>query len=289
MGTLYVMQGGAFVEQGGGSGGGTGTGHHNLSNTTTSASFVTVAADASTHTKGGWVEAIASTSTAAETITITLMTPANSAASNSATLLDVAVGASSSEVVVIANIPVGFAGGGMSWTFPLAVASGSRIALRTQSAVSAKSLDIGVSLRAAGTSSTAGTTCTAHGADTATSSGTNPATPGAINTEAATWTQLVASTAADYSKLVVAVTASANSNIQAAQGLIDIGIGASSSESAVITDIGYVVTSSEQIFVNGTSRHYEVSIPSGSRISFRHRANSTNTTTKPHVVVYGLD
>jgi hypothetical protein len=108
----------------------------------------------------------------------------------------------------------------------------------------------------------------------------NPA--GGANTKDTSWTQLIASTSFDASLVVVWFQGSNAANTDTST-LIDIGIGASSSESVLIPDLlaGQAATAASAI----GGRHYifPLRVPSGSRISAR--AASVRTSGSVNVLV----
>lgn len=289
MGTLYVMQGGSFVEQGGGGTGGA-TGTTVFHNSGSSSSMGTaVVANASTHTKTTTpIELVTSTTFNAETITVTVP-DVFTANNDTATLLDIMVGGSGAETVLIANIPIGFHTAGSTFKFNVAIPSGTRISARSQSAVSAKSVLVHIGLMESGSAVAAATAVTTLGANTTTSAGITLTQPGANNSEGA-WTVISASTPSDFTKLTVASTVNPSNSVGSSVGLIDIGVGAASSEVAIISNMPYATTTSENFVSYGMSAHcYLVNIPSGSRLVARYQASSNSTTASPSVVLFGMD
>ena len=110
----------------------------------------------------------------------------------------------------------------------------------------------------------------------------NPA--GAANTKDTTWTQMVASTAADYQCITVSFFSSSASNTDTST-LIDIGIGASTAETVIIPDLlaGFCGAP------NVAARHYifPLRIPSGSRVSARSQSVRTTGSTVVLINLYG--
>jgi hypothetical protein len=280
MGTLYVMQGGTFVEQGGGGGGATGS-----ANSVTPAA-VTVTASATPHTKGSWTQLIASTSHAAETLVVTILPGTAQSGQNRSTQLDIGIGAAASETVLIPDIQVGHTLNLTSFVFPISVAAGTRISARCRSATASQTVGVLLSLRQAGDHSAAPTTATAYGVNAAASQGTTLTIAGAINTESA-WTEISASTADDISRMVVTLGAAGGTTLADAAGNVDIGYGASSSEVEVVTDIPYEMSSAEQIRPM-VAFPYSVTIPAGSRLVARYKATVVGSGTTPTVTVIGL-
>ena len=246
----------------------------------------TVTAHATPHTKGNYTELIASTGYAAETLLIVVLGGPSASTVNSSTLMDIAFGAAASEVVQVANLNISHNGGVYHYfTIPLAVPSGSRVSARIQGAVTVQAITVAARVYEAGDHSTAPTTCTTVGADTATSNGLAPTTAGSTNTKAA-WLEILPSAAAAYSRMMVSVGATPTGSVSAATGLIDIGKGAAASEAVIVGDIYYDLTSTEQIRVVGNNRPFTVSIAPGDRLAIRYQATSTNAAARPTVALH---
>lgn len=151
----------------------------NLSATpSTSAPGTTVTASSTIHTKGSYTQLISSTTYDWHGFWLNV----SGAASNGfATdiLLDIAVGAASSEQIILPDFMVGWCqtvqSGGRGWFIPLAIPKGTRISARTQASISSDIVQVFIS----GNSGTSGlprpvfSGCDAYGIDAATSSGTS--------------------------------------------------------------------------------------------------------------------
>lgn len=266
--------------------------------TATSLSGVTATASATPHTKGDWVELIASTGFAAETLQIVVLTVTASSTANTSTLVDIGTGAAASEVALISNVPIGHQTGttgvgqamsAMTYIFQgLAVPAGTRISARIQSVVVSQTARIGVALRQAGGPIAAGTTVTTYGADTATSNGTIPTVAGSINTKS-DWTEITASTTADIRSFLVAISTAGGATQTANDGLVDIGIGAAASETVIVADIPYVGSATESHISRGCEVPFIRAIPAGSRLSFRYQSTSTANGARPTAVILGIN
>lgn len=269
-----------------------------IPNTGTSLSGVTATAHASTHTKGDWVELIASTAFAAETVQIIIFETIATNAGNTSMLLDIGTGAAASETVLIPNVIVGHSMGTtglgqainqQTFIFQgLAVPSGTRISARVQGATTLDTCKVGVALRQSGGPLSAGTTVTTFGADTATSNGTVPATISTNNTKLTTYTTITASTSVDIRSFVVSVGSAGSGIFTAADGLIDIAIGAASSETIIVPDIPYGGNGNEQFVYKGCELPFIRSIPAGTRLSVRYQATSNAAAAKPTVAIHGI-
>lgn len=189
-------------------------------------STVTVTAHATAHTKGAWVEIIASTSGEA-TMLVLDVSGVGTPTTATATLIDLATGAGGSEVAFLSNLPVGSAGGGQGATIacfqvplPISVPAGTRISARIQSVVTGgKTATVGVAAFSGG-AHVPGSSLAVLGASTGTSLGTSLDTA---------YTQIVASTAATYTYLIPVPSASSTS-LSTQSDAMTLGVGAAASE-----------------------------------------------------------
>jgi hypothetical protein len=159
--------------------------------------------------------------------------------SNGDYLVDIMVGGAGAEVVIAPNL---FVAGGThqaqtaQYYLPIAIPAGTRISARAQCNItSAAAVQIMCHLVGQGfLPSSPLQRVTAYGANTATSGGVSLDPGGTANTKAAApWTQITSSTTNDCRFLYVAVGVLGNAAPTFATWLIDIGIGASSSEIGV--------------------------------------------------------
>jgi hypothetical protein len=270
--------------------GATGTGNSGYADAASSAATVSVTADGTAHTKGTWADTIMSTAHASDVLVVTAGIAAAgvaAAAADSSTLLDVGLWNGSSYDVLIENLLLGQALAGKTYVFNVAVPSGARLGARIQSATTSKSVTVHYGLRQAGSSVTAPTSVTTINANTATSSGIALTTVASINTKGA-WTDLNGGVgvSAAYRKVVVGLAAINSTTVQAANGLVDVGLWNGSSYDVIIGDIGYSTNTSEQIVTNGNQIWFDVDIPNGAFLGARYAATSTNAAAKPHLALY---
>ncbi len=116
--------------------------------------------------------------------------------------------------------------------------------------------------------------------------GTTVTHNGVAHTKNATWTELIASTAFEAQLLIVTVSNNQVSNTDSST-LLDIGIGASTAETAIISDMaaGWVTTTAG---VPGIRNHYfPLRIPSSSRISARTQSIRTTGDVTVLVQLFG--
>jgi hypothetical protein len=231
---------------------------------------VTVTANSSAHTKGSWAQLIASTSANASMLTIVVNNVATSG-TNTATLLDLATGASGSEVAFASNIAVGGASGGGGGLraaaylqIPLKVPSGTRISARIQSVVTGgKTAAVVAIAQDAGDYDTAPTSVDVIGGDVATSQGIS------FSGASGTWVEAVASTSQAY-RAILPVVSLHDATSAAITPTITVGTGASGSE-VDFGDIRYEFNLAEQASLREPySNLFGRNIPAGSRLAVKH-------------------
>jgi hypothetical protein len=235
-------------------------------------SLVTVTADTAAHTKGAWSELIASTSANASVLFL-LVQDISSAGTNTATLVDLATGASGSESAIASNIAVGGAVAttgptGICTTIPIKIASGTRLSARIQSVITGgKTATVQAILYNAGDYATAPTSVDVIGGNTANSRGA------AFSGASGTWVQAIASTTQAY-RAVAIVPSMHDSSISTSETQLDLGVGASGSEVVFGTTIvGYNASENVQSSPPYLSL-FGRNIPAGSRLAVRHNIAS---------------
>lgn len=240
----------------------------------------TVTSDAAANTKGLYTELAASTAFACNSIYVEITTSTLSTARRF--LLDIAVGAASSEAVVIPNIIVegGLSGsspkGGFSAFFPLAIASGARISARCQDSSGGGTLSVAVTLIAAG--DTPGCAAfTAHGADTATSNGVQVDPGATINTKGA-YAELSASLGANAQYAVMIFHSNANTAPASANWSVDLATGAALSEADLVKDVRFSMGAGNEGFLSAKSYSFPTFIASGTRVSMRASCSVNDAT-----------
>jgi len=232
-------------------------------------STVTVTADATAHVKGAWSELVASTSANASLLILRVAgIPANNV--NTATLLDIATGASGSESAFISNIAVGGAEE-VAIPLPVKIASGTRLSARIQSVVTGgKTATVEAYTFDMGDYSYAPTSFDVIGTDTATSQAV------AMSGSAGTWVEITASTANPY-KAVIVVPATNGSPAGIRLVELRLGSGASGSEA----EIGrtYVDFTNTEAALSGRFLTPLIagSVASGTRLSIRHDISSNQS------------
>jgi hypothetical protein len=230
---------------------------------------VSITANTSAHTKGSYSELIASTS--ANTGLLVLMVQDIAVVStNTATLIDIATGASGSETDIIGNLAVGGAvttagPTGVAVSIPFQIPSGTRLSARIQSVVTGgKTATAQVFLfDVGGDYATAPTSVDVITGDTATSEGIS------FSGSSGTWVQAIASTSRAY-RAVAIVPSTHNSSISAFSPQFEVGVGSSGSEQTFgVTIVNYNANE----FVQSSPPYLSLfgrNIPSGSRLAVKH-------------------
>jgi hypothetical protein len=230
---------------------------------------ITVTADTAAHTKGAWVELVASTSANASFLIVEVAGIVSSGV-DTATLVDIGTGASGAETAIIPDVAVGSANNSnaslctLTFSVPIKVASGTRLSARIQSLVTGgKTATVRVFTFDMGDYAYAPTAVDVIGTSTATSAGT------AMSGASGTWVQITASTANAYKAVVMVPSASAGAigNIRVEYRL---GTGASGSEISRGSIFATYNASEAVGLLARTSSLITAAIPSGTRLSVRH-------------------
>lgn len=246
--------------------------------------FQTITASGSANVKGSYSALIASLSADLEGFFIKPLY-----GSGFALLMDVAVGAGGSEVVIVPNLyfgpSAGLGGGGFFVSdpiyIPIRIPKGTRVAARCQ----ASSGGLTIKIKMTGIASTLGkgdrghTTVVDYGTLTGTSEGTLITSPGSANTFSA-YAELTASTSLDMKHMLVSVQVETGTS---ADHAISVAVGAGGSELDVVSNL-YFTTASGRGYQGWYS--FPVGIPKGTRLSYR--ARSTGTSQPFRVAVYGI-
>lgn len=241
--------------------------------------FVTAAGTA--HTKGSWVEIVASTSV--DVVCLAMNTTASIAGNglDSRCLIDIGIGAAGSEVVVIPDILVGHKSSSTSgWLFPIFIPAGTRVAFRSQHAQASttnsfrfrfgKALPQGVQ---------PAPYCVNMGSNTATSSGVVSTWGGSTHTKGS-WTEITAAVPERLSGIQVCVDYDGATTGGSGSALVDLAVGPAGSETVIASNMFYVTTTSEAIdHFGGGLAYLPLEIAAGARLAVRHQASASATDT----------
>jgi hypothetical protein len=233
--------------------------------------------NASAHTKGAWVQLVASSSATAQGILVILSGISTSSASNY--LVDIGIGAGGAETVAVANLP--HAGPSTrlvsAYYMPLPIAAGTRVSARAQcAAASAGAVSVcAVLLEAASVDLQGCSHVTTYGANTGTTSGASLDPGGTLHTKGA-WTQLAASTSRNID-WIVPMADNLNDTAQSVcEWFVDIGTGAAASEVVVVPNLQFQATALTDLKVPQAYPAIPVPrIASGTRLAARAQCNIT--------------
>lgn len=196
-----------------------------------------VTSSASTNTKGSYTQLIASTSFT--TNRIELSSTANAASGNGmAALIDLATGAGGSESVVISNLAADIGEAGeliFTADFPLAVASGTRVAARFQANVGSRTVRLNVTAIAAG-GMPGMSSFTTYGADTSDSGATGVDPGGTTNTKGS-YTEITSSSSALAQWMMAVIAFRGNAQPLSFSWAVDIATGAGGAETVLYSDL----------------------------------------------------
>ena len=270
------------------------TGGRFVETTTTNAGTskgVLVEADASANTKGAWIELIASTSY--NSTNFIFIVQSYGAEVSVEYLVDIAIGAASSEQVIVENLQMSFNSimyrNGRQYIIPINIPTGTRISCRCQSSDTATPNVVVSALLCSDTflAPRSINKIFTYGAVTADSGGTE-IDPGAVANTKGSWVELVANTSLQLQYLSIAIGNRDNSARTDMYGLLDIGIGAGSSEQVVLSNIPIACNSNGDLMGPPFIGPVMFDIPEGSRIAVRAQCDITDATDRLFdIVLYG--
>lgn len=242
-----------------------------------------VTASATANTKGAWAELDSAISDDAMGISVTMTHQANDVSPFVEHLVDIGIGGSGNEEVIIPNISFNITPNHdtermSKYYFPIKIPAGTRVAARCQQGSTTQDVVL-VSIEAgtpAFTNITLSDEIVAIGADTSASNGT-PVDPGSTNNTKGAWTELVASSSVDVRSTMLVAGVNGNTS-QRSQGiLVDLGVGGSGNEEVIQSNMVGVVHNNEWVDLNYTFT--SVSIPSGTRIAIRSQTTDASNVT----------
>lgn len=250
---------------------------------TGSSSGTTVTSSVSLNTKGSWTQLIASTPFACSALMLI------ASYGTSSHLLDIGVGGSGSEQILIPDIHYSGVNVVPQITvYPVRIPEGSRIAARLASAASSNTTSLTAYLIGGGFDGASARSCVkTYGAVTADSGGTS-VDPGATLHTKGAWSQITASTTAVTKGMIIDIGNQNNTVATAATWLFDIGVGGAGSEQVLIPNYRVSASVNETI-QPAWSPVIPVDIPEGSRLAVRSQCNITDATDRLlDVVLHGI-
>lgn len=263
------------------------------STTAASSKALLVNSHASANTKGSWTELIASTARPATSILVEISQGGTTVPAD--LLVDVAIGASSSEQIIIPDLTISN-GSSLFYTrmspllIPFNIPAGTRIAARCQSSWTSDSVRIQVTLQSGGWNSPAPlAVMTAYGVNTADSGATSIDPGGSANTKGS-WVQITSSTTRDTRALILGTGNQGNQSRSNQNWLVDIATGGSGSERVIIADQALTAGTNDDLVGPSHLGPFAIYIPSGTRIAARAQCSLTDATDRLFdLAVYTLD
>lgn len=205
-------------------------------------------------------------------------------------LVDIAVGAASSEVIIANNLHFSSGTGDYctQFEFPIFVPAGTRISARCQATTASRTLRCAVTLGTHGfLPSSPLSVITTYGANTADSGGVQVDPGGTIETKGA-YSEITSSLTFDISYFVLAVGIQNNTVRTSARFLMDIAVGAAGSEVILLPDQFYVCASTGDCLLPA-SICWPCSIPAGTRVAARAACSINDAADRLFdVVLYGV-
>lgn len=252
-----------------------------------------VTADATNNTKGTtYAQLIASTAFDAQAIMFSVGRESSTAGIQF--LIDFAIGAASSEQIVIANYLYSRGNNESSDNailLPIQIPAGTRISARCQCSSGNSSVKITTHLFGGDLWTPGGLTrVETCGAVTTDSGGTAVDPGGSANTKGSYSSALIASTSFDYKGFFLCIGSNLNSLIGTlTRARLDIAIGAAASEQVILPDFQLVAGTAGDAYMPGVSPFFPIPIPAGSRLSARAMSSNTDATDRLFdVVLYGV-
>lgn len=243
-------------------------------------SALQVSRTAGANTKSSYQQIIAATGFAYNAISLQLNSDGGG---GQCYLVDIAIGAGGSEVVIIPNILVdsmrAIGHCGVNITIPVAIAAGTRIsaALQEVGGSGTRQVNLALTGRAGGANAVQSPcgTVSNYGALTASSNGTL-IDQGAVANTFGSWVQMTAATARDHNALI-AVMGTNQTTSWAGSFLFDfqIGIGAGGSEVVIAQFESMTNANGNRMQVNSFDANYAV--PAGSRVAMRSKCTSATS------------
>lgn len=189
-------------------------------------------------------------------------------------LVDIAIGPSGSEQVIVPNLlwaQSGTAVGNVAVVYlPIQIPSGVRVAIRCQSSVASGGISaFAIFQSGQGLHAQPLGRCTTYGAATADSGGLALTEPTVTHTLAA-WTQIAASLTNPVKKMVVAIgSGTLDATRVAGLGLVSIGVGAAASEKIIVPALAIQRSTGSDMWAPTFHGPFDIEIPAGERLSAR--------------------
>lgn len=254
----------------------------------------TITAHATPGTDGAYTQLIASTAFSYDSIQLALTRPHPAAAALQ--LVDIAIGAASSEVVIVADLPLANLSarpGSLNLWLPLHIPSGSRIAARVhRSNVASTTVDVSiVGCAASPFGIPPYRRCTTYGTVLASAKGTQIDPGGTANTKSA-HVEIEDSTANPIKLLYAIVLRSqtGGNNSTDVDALTEFYVGAASSEQPLVPYCVQHMGATGDVWQPRTFGPFKVDLPAGVRITGKAQSSGTTANAREvAVTLLGLD
>lgn len=249
-----------------------------------------IAANASADTKSTtWIEIDASTSIASDGLWV-VVGPGPDARQS---LMDIATGAVSSEVILINNLLYSTGdgyGGRRHYFLPMSIASGTRLSAKVQASVGGVDVDVAIILTTdSGLDITAFANVDTIGAVTSSDSQGTVVDAGASTNTKGVYVEFDASTSNTYKALMIAIGQNNNNGLASAEFLFDVAIGASESEVDFLSNIGFKSAGGSDTITPMVHGPMACDIPSSSRLTVRMQSSTSNATDRVmDFILYGF-
>lgn len=243
---------------------------------------------AANNTKGNYTQLVAATGVQATAVIVQL----GCGVLYHDALVDIAVGGSGSEQVLAANLLVSTREkASVVYMLPVSIATGSRIAARYQSSDTSGARVVYAQVTLLSSPFLPGAPLgrvTTYGADTADSGGVPVDPGGSANTKGA-YSEIAGSTDGLIRSLLIGLGCANNTVLTAAEGLVDIAIGAAGSEQIIIPDL-WIRYSDQENIAPQVYGPLPVSIPAGVRLAARAQCSITDAADRIFdIALYGVD
>jgi hypothetical protein len=237
-----------------------------------------VTCNASANTKGNYAPLITSTAFPSSLMVLAFDTPSSARSY----LVDIAIGAASSEQVLISNLLVSVPSSNPAWgavgIFPLAIPAGTRIAARAQSTTGSSQIRVSCHLFAGGFGIPPhGAIIDTYGVDTTDSGGTS-IDPGGSSHTKGSYVEITGATTRPHRYLAVLFGSQVNGVMTTGTWLFDIAIGGAGSEVVILNNLVVNATSQADGVHPAMYPLLPVNIPAGTRIAARAQSSITDAT-----------
>lgn len=237
------------------------------------------------NTKGAYTALIAATTYMATLARVVLHQPS---AISTDYLIDVAVGAGGSEVILFPDLHLSacaVVGGASSFWLPCSIPAGTRLSARQASNSTSAVCNVTIELYPGGLHGLRGDSLVAMNVNAAASCGTLITLPGANNTKGA-YLALTASSTKRFRGLIVHF--GKQQAVATQFRLADIAIGAGGSEQVIIPNIIFNQDTTQDEIHPWTYGPFPVDIPAGTRIAMRYQQDVTGAGRDVFAIVYGI-